>query len=153
MPSGHGERLSRDQDRAIAALLESKSIAQAAGKAGVSYRALQQWLLLPGFDAAYRVAKAQLVERAIGHVCMSLQTGLEALAKLCKDGTPEQRMEAAGKLLDVGLRGIEGGDFVRRLKELEAFDEARVRQIVQEALAGQGKGQEGGEAPGGSAGQ
>ena len=58
---GHGEKLTRKQEAAIAALLAESSIGAAARKARIGEATLQRWLRLPAFAQAYRDARQQLV--------------------------------------------------------------------------------------------
>ena len=51
--NGHGEKLTRKQEQAVAALLEQPTVLRAATVAGVSERTLRLWLKDPGFKAAY----------------------------------------------------------------------------------------------------
>jgi hypothetical protein len=53
---GHGEKLSRKQDLAIAGLLTEPTIGEAAQKAGVSEVTLWRWLKQADFTSAYRLA-------------------------------------------------------------------------------------------------
>jgi hypothetical protein len=50
--SGHGEKLTRKQEQAIAAMLSEANVEQAAAKAGVSYATLRRRLSWPPAAAA-----------------------------------------------------------------------------------------------------
>jgi hypothetical protein len=52
--TGHGEKLTRKQEDAIAALLDAPTVAAAAGKAGIGERTLRRWLRIAEFQSAYR---------------------------------------------------------------------------------------------------
>jgi transposase-like protein len=52
--AGHGEKLGRKQEEAIAALLSQRNIEEAARAAGVGTRTLIRWLKLPEFGKEYR---------------------------------------------------------------------------------------------------
>jgi DNA invertase Pin-like site-specific DNA recombinase len=73
---GHGSKLSRQKDEAIAALLEQPTVAAAARAIGVSDQTLGRWMKNPEFDAACRAARqanhrqalARLSRRAVGYV-------------------------------------------------------------------------------------
>ena len=65
---GHGEKLSRNQDRAIAALLVHASMSEAADAAGIGDVTLWRWMQLPEFKEQYRLARREAVSQAIGHL-------------------------------------------------------------------------------------
>ncbi len=65
---GHGEKLSRKQESAIAALLSAPTIKEAARTSGISEVSLWRWLQLPEFAIAYRAARRQVVERAVSEL-------------------------------------------------------------------------------------
>lgn len=51
--AGHGEKRSRLQEPAIAALLECQTIKQAVDRVGVTDRTLRNWMREPDFAQAY----------------------------------------------------------------------------------------------------
>src|SRR5262249_52012194 len=64
--SGHGEKLSRKQEQAIAALLEKPSLAEAAAAVSLNEKTLRRWLREDrGFQDAYRAARQELRERTV----------------------------------------------------------------------------------------
>ena len=63
---GHGQKLTSRQEALIAALLTEPTYAAAAIKAGVGKTTMYRWLHLPAFRKAYREARRELVEHAIG---------------------------------------------------------------------------------------
>ena len=58
---GHGEKLSRNQERAISALLVHPTMTQAADAAGVGEVTLWRWLRIPTFKEQYRLARREAV--------------------------------------------------------------------------------------------
>jgi hypothetical protein len=62
--TGHGEKLSRKREQAIAALLTQPTIAAAAKMAGIGERTLRRWLKLPEFASAYDAARREVVVAA-----------------------------------------------------------------------------------------
>ena len=66
--AGHGEKLERKQEQAIAALLTEATIEDAARKARVSYSGLKGWMQLPEFQSAYRAARAGVLERVVARL-------------------------------------------------------------------------------------
>lgn len=109
--NGHGEKLSRKQEQAIAALLESRTVEAAAKAAGVSCSTLKRWLRLPGFRAAYRHARRELVEGAIGRIQAATGQAVDTLVSVAKSGAKEgDRVRASVALLDHALRGLADAD-------------------------------------------
>src|SRR5260370_25141845 len=75
---GHGQKLTSKQEALIAALLTEPNHAAAATKAGVGETTLYRWMQLPGLRAAYRQARRELVERAIGRLQAATRLAGEA---------------------------------------------------------------------------
>ena len=65
---GHGEKLSRKQEQAIANLLVAPTIATAAQQTGIGEPTLYRWLKDENFQTAYRTARRQVVQHAIVQV-------------------------------------------------------------------------------------
>jgi len=63
--AGHGAKLGRKQEEAIAALLSQRSIEDAARTCSVGARTLIRWLKLPEFNAAYRDARRAAVSQSV----------------------------------------------------------------------------------------
>ena len=58
---GHGEKLSRTQERAIAALLVHASMSEAATAADIGEVTLWRWMQIPEFKEQYRLARREAV--------------------------------------------------------------------------------------------
>src|SRR5262245_21730950 len=118
MATGHGERLSRQQELAIAYLLTTPNFAAAAPKLKVHPNTLRLWFQQPAFKAAYDKAVADLCGAAIRSVQAGVVEAVEAMRKdlkKCEDFA--DRLQAAQLLLDVGVRVGEGVDLVQRIEE------------------------------------
>jgi len=61
---GHGSKFGRKMEEAIAALLSSKSVEDAARAIGVNANTLLRWLEVPEFREAYRKARLAALEQA-----------------------------------------------------------------------------------------
>jgi hypothetical protein len=108
---GHGQKLTRKQEALIAALLTEPTHADSATKAGVSEATLHRWLNLPDFRAAYRQARRELVEGAIGRIQAGTGQAVDTLLAIAKDGAKDSdRVRAAVALLDHALRGLSDAD-------------------------------------------
>jgi hypothetical protein len=127
MSKGHGEKMSRKQEQAIAALLAEDTVERAAAAASVPYRTLKNWLTLPAFCAAYRRARTQLLERVVARL---LNTTTEAVATLKRNltcGKPSTEVRAALALIQQSLHGVEVLDLENEVAEL--------RQLVEQISA------------------
>ena len=82
---GHGEKLSRNQERAIAALLVHPTMAKAAAAAGVGEVTLWRWLQIPEFKEQYRLARREAVSQAVGHLQGACNVAVPALTDITQD--------------------------------------------------------------------
>jgi len=127
---GHGDKLSRKQDDAIAALLSTSSIKDAAKACGVSDASLWRWLQLPDFQAAYRAARRQVVERAVSELQGACGEAVETLKRnlTCEQAAVEIR--AAQIILEQAVKGVELIDLQERVERLESLlaEQEKVRK-------------------------
>jgi hypothetical protein len=108
---GHGQKLTRKQEAVIAALLSEPTHAAAAAKAGVGTTTLYRWLHMPEFRAAYRQARRELVEAAIGRVQTACGRAVEALVRIAHKGRRDgDRVRAAVAILELAQRGLSDAD-------------------------------------------
>lgn len=115
-----GSKLKKGQERAIAALLTSPSHDEAAKAAGISPSTLARWLNIPEFQSAYREARRQLVEFAVGKsqeaTAKAVQTLLDAMQNADRWS---DRIRAAQIVIDTSVGGLEVADVLERLEALE----------------------------------
>lgn len=118
---GHGEKLSRKQEAAIAALLSCKTIAEAAKAAGIGENTLFRWLRLDDFQNAYRKARKDVVSQAIGQIQNGLSDAVKTLQSVMnnKKAPASARVSAARSMIDLGLKGVEIEDLQSRVEALE----------------------------------
>jgi hypothetical protein len=108
---GHGQKLTSKQEALIAALLTEPNYEAAATKAGVGKSTLYRWLHLPEFRAAYRRARRELVEGAIGRLQAGTGLAVEALMAVVRGARRDgDRVRAAVALLDYSLKGLAEAD-------------------------------------------
>jgi hypothetical protein len=111
---GHGQKLTSKQEALIAALLTEPNHAAAAIKAGVGKTTLYRWMRLPEFRAAYRQARRELVEGAIGRIQAGTGKAVEALLDVACNGRRDgDRVRAAIALLEHAFRGIADADVLQ----------------------------------------
>ena len=108
---GHGQKLIDKQEVLIAALLTEPTHAAAGTKAGVSEATVYRWLRLPGFRAAYRQARRELVEGAVGRIQAATGQAVDTLLAVATGGAKDaDRVRAAVALLDHALHGLTAAD-------------------------------------------
>jgi hypothetical protein len=104
--SGNGEKITRHQERAIAALIQQSTLSAAARASGISEATLRRWKKQPAFAKAWTDARRALVADTVS---MIQRAGNAALATLLKIMTDEKaastaRTQAARAVLELGLR-------------------------------------------------
>src|SRR5262245_32430832 len=88
------------KDVAIAALLVSPSVQQAARKARVSYRQLREWLKSDEtFKAAYREARQQALQHAVSQVQAAASAAVARLRRLLQSDDEGTVLQAAKAIL------------------------------------------------------
>ena len=125
--SGHGERLTKKQDQAIAALLLHPTMSAAASAVGVNVTTLTRWMRVPTFHDSYMSARRDSVSHAIASVQAATSEAVETLRAVMRDtdAPAGSRVAAARTVLDTAIRGIELEDISERLAQLEAAVNAR----------------------------
>lgn len=116
---GHGEKLSRKQERAIAALLLEPTISAAAAVAEVNERTLRVWMKIPAFRDAYQEARREVLNAAIVKLQRSAIKAVNRLERNlnCKDPGPANR--AAVAILRYAIQGTHLADLDERMREIE----------------------------------
>ena len=121
MVAGHGSKLNRKMEAAIAALLTHRSIDDAAKAAGIGTQTLLRWMKLPDFDAGYRKARRMAFRQSISRLQQASSAAATMLQKVLVDpSTPHAvRVRAAECILNHGLKAIEVEDIEARVTDLE----------------------------------
>jgi hypothetical protein len=124
---GHGEKFGRKQEEAIAALLTSRNVDEAARSIKVSPNTLLRWSDVPEFQARYLAARRQAVHQAIARLQQATGVASLTLLKLMTDPTVPAavRLRAADGVLTHAMKGIELEDIELRLTALERSSEER----------------------------
>jgi hypothetical protein len=136
MNHGHGQKLSRKQEQAVAALLSEATVQTAAAQAGVSPSTLKRWLKEPDFCATYRQARRELVEGAVGRIQAATGQAVDTLLAVAKNGAKDgDRVRAAVALLDHALRGLTEADALHGEREAGAGSPMDTGEVVS-VLAG-----------------
>jgi hypothetical protein len=119
--AGHGERRSRLQEGAIAALLSAPTQAEAAQQAGVSQRTLRGWLRRPDFLAAYRAARRRVLEDALSRLQAATGQATDTLVRALTCGQTGTEIKAALGILDHAVKAAEWFDLDERLTAVEQW--------------------------------
>ena len=118
---GHGEKLSRNQERAISALLVHPTMSKAASAVGIGEVTLWRWMQIPEFKEQYRLARRGAVSQAVGHLQGACSAAVVALTDVFQDANSpaSSRVSAARTVLEMALKGVELEDLAVRVEELE----------------------------------
>lgn len=113
--------ITKNQERALAALLSCPTQEAAAAKAGISSRTLRNYLKDPEFAETYRKASSQLITTATLQIQRGLAPAIGTLREIAEDreASTSARIQAARGLLEYGIRLSELGDIYARIEALE----------------------------------
>jgi hypothetical protein len=119
--AGHGTKLGRKQEEAIAALLSQRNVDQAARVAGLGARTLWRWMKEPNFRAAYLQARGEAVSQAIARMQQATGAAGVTIPKLMTDANVPAavRLRAAECVFGLAVKGMELEDIEARLAALE----------------------------------
>ena len=123
---GHGAKFGRKQEEAIAALLTSRNVEEAAKAVGIGVATLLRWLQVPEFQKAYRNARRAAFGQAIARLQQASTAAASTLMKLMVDPNipPSVRARAADSVLNHSKHAIEIEDIDVRVAALEQAAES-----------------------------
>jgi hypothetical protein len=118
---GHGQKLGRKKEAAIAALLTHRNVDEAAQAVDVGATTLWRWLKLPQFQAEYRKARRDAFSQSIARLQQGTAAAATTLLKTMIDpATPASvRVRAAEAIFNHAAKAIEIEDIEERVSELE----------------------------------
>jgi hypothetical protein len=124
---GHGAKLPRKQEAAIAALLSHRNTEEAAQSIGVSPHTLRRWLEIPDFKEAYLQARRNAVSQAYARLQQNSGAASALLMKLLADPATKAstRVQAARSILEFASKALETEDMLLRIARLEKSDQKR----------------------------
>jgi hypothetical protein len=126
-----GPKLTTKQEALIAALLTERTHAAAARKADVGQTTLYRWMHLPEFRTAYRQARRELVEAAVGRIQAGSGHAVDALIAITRKGRRDgDRIRAAVALLDRAIGGLADSETVHGRPEVDEADPLTARDLV-----------------------
>ena len=119
--TGHGSKFGRKKEEAIAALLNQRSIEEAARVAGIGYKTLLRWMQIPEFQEALRKARRDAVAQSTARLQQATSAAATTLLKVMVDpATPAStRVRAAESVINHAQKAIEIEDIQVRLAALE----------------------------------
>ncbi len=109
------------QEQAVAALISSSSIAEAAQVAGIGERTLYTWLSDKAFAEQYRTARREVVGQALAQLQRVSSLAVTTLSEIMadKEAPAGSRVNASKAVLDLALKAVELEDILDRLENLE----------------------------------
>ena len=119
--TGHGEKLSLNKQKAIAALISEPSIPKAAKVVGVGEKTLWRWLKDENFKKEYQASRNQIVIQVFAQVQAGLTEAVNTLREVMKNkkAPASSRVSAAKTMLDIGVKSIDVEDLEKRISEIE----------------------------------
>jgi hypothetical protein len=116
-----GKNMGAKKERAILALLSSRSVEEAARTANVPPRTLYRWMKEPAFDADYRAAKRAAYGQAVARLQQATSAAATTLLKTMIDpNTPASvKVRAAEAIFNHAAKAIGIEDIEARVAELE----------------------------------
>jgi hypothetical protein len=128
--SGHGEKITRKQEQAIAALLTHNTIVEAADSIEIGESTLRRWMKTPEFCQSFNAARKEAVSSAIIRIQTSANDAIKLLRSIMEreDAPIPSRVTAAKVILDQTLRAWEIFELEERIKTLEALVEMGSRR-------------------------
>jgi hypothetical protein len=116
-----GEKFSRKQEQAIAALLAEPTIEKAARAAGIGFATLRRWLQNDDFQERYRQAKKQTLDAVMSHLQLIAGEAVETLREVAvnREAPASSRVAASRAILETAMKVVEAEEIERRLIELE----------------------------------
>lgn len=113
--------LTANQKRAIAALLTSRSVTEAAGKSSLSSRTIWRYLSDDGFSRELARRETAILDAAVASLAGDLATCFDTIASVRDDPTEtgSVRLRAAALWVDILLRLSELQTVQRRIERIE----------------------------------
>ncbi len=122
---GHGDKLSRHAERAVAALLEHPTLAEASQASGISKRSLMRWLQREDFQERYRAAQRAVVDSSIAELQSATKEAVKTLRRNLTCGNAFAENTAATTILAQSLKAVEMQELQERISRLEQMLEEK----------------------------
>lgn len=113
--------LTKNERRALAAILSNRTTIKAAESCGLSERTLRRYMARPWFRSAITEAETAMIDDTTRRLLAGQQRALDALEILIRGGKKESDQRLAGQAwLDFTLRYRELQNIEQRVSNLEA---------------------------------
>ena len=118
--------MTTSKEKALAALLTSKTRKEAAEKAGISYRTIRVYLQDAEFLAEYRQRKGEIIDDAARRLTNAMQKAIDVLEN-ATDGkkVKDAALKASKLVLEYSARFITISDIMTRLDVMEEQEKQR----------------------------
>ena len=118
--NGGARKLSAKQEKAILALLSTRTVADAAEQSGVGVRTLERWLSEDEiFIESFRDVRTRVMEQAIARLQNAATEAVETLKRnLSPPAPPSAQIRAAIAVLEFATKGVEQFDLIERIDRL-----------------------------------
>lgn len=118
--------MTTSKEKALAALLTSKTRKEAAEKAGISYRTIRVYLQDAEFLAEYRQRKGEIVDDAARRLTNAMQKAIDVLENATEGKrTKDAALKASKLVLEYSARFITISDIMARLDAMEEQEKQR----------------------------
>jgi hypothetical protein len=119
--TGHGTKLKRKLEDAVAAMLTQRNTEEAARSVGVSTATLMRWQKLPEFQELFREGRRAAYAQAVARLQQGTSAAATTLLKMMVDPTTPAsvRVRAAEAVFHHAAKGIEVDDIEVRVAVLE----------------------------------
>jgi hypothetical protein len=115
-----GSKSAAVRDRAVACLLASRTVAEAARRARVPYPTLRRWIKDDArFKAAYAAARREFLEHALGRLQAITVAAVTRLRRLLDSRNKSVALRAAQTILSNALGATQQLDLLARVEALE----------------------------------
>ncbi len=114
--------LPRKQAKAITALLNHRTVGEAAEAVGVAQSTLFRYMTDEKFQSYFRDAKRRVVNQAITHIQQISGQAVEALKNIMTDENmpASSRVTAARTVLDISVKAVELENLTSRIEAIES---------------------------------
>jgi len=128
---GHGSQFGRRKEAAIAALMSTRNIDEAARETGISARTLLRWMKDPEFIKEWHAARKEGLSQATARLQNAAGAAAAILIKALVDPSiSPTRLKAATYILDKAQKGFEMEDMKIRISRLERENETIEKQAT-----------------------
>jgi len=115
------QRFRGRKEKALEALLEAKTLTEAAERAGIAKSTLWRWLGDPQFQAGFRERRTEITRQIVARLRVAGTRAAAVLQELADDpeAPASARVSAARAILENAFRGFELEDLEARIAGLE----------------------------------